>query len=264
MKINEKLVFNYRFFEHAYEYKPNSKALRYLSYLYKYQIFKVVLFVLEKILTFILCLRIPIYSDIVLSIVTSLPGLPRMFGCYLRGLYYKGRLELLEPNVIIEQGAVFSNPSKTKLHEFAFIDKYVIIAAESATVGRRVHIAPYVIVTGGGEFIIEDYACMATGSRAITATESLKPNTRSSGPMVVKSQRDVIKGRVHIKKDAFVAVGVTILTNSVVEEGVVLAANVVHSGNSEEWNYYVNKDSNDKPIKSKIFRRRKKIDLNDV
>ena len=140
----------------------------------------------------------------------------------------------------------------------------MIIAADSAVIGRRVHLAPYVIITGGGQFIIEDFACMATGSRAITATESLKPGTRSSGPMVPHDQRDVIKGIVHIKKDAFVAVGVTILTNTIVEEGVVLGANIVSPKSTEEWNIYTHQDGENKPIRAKIFKRREKINLPDV
>ena len=264
MNIDDHLVFNQHFFQHALEYKPNSRALSLLTKLFQKKAFTLPLMVFEKAITFILNLRIPIYSDIVLSLVSNLPGLPKMLGCYIRGLYYKGALQKLEPNVLIEQGATFSNPHNVQLSEFSFIDKYVIIAAEKATIGRRVHIAPFVIITGGGEFIIEDYACMATGSRAITATESLKPNTRSSGPMVSQSQRDVIKGKVHIKKDAFIAVGVTILTNSTVDEGAVLAANVVHSGNTEEWKYYVTKDSQQKPIRTQAFKRRKKLDLPDA
>ena len=261
MNINDKLVFNYKFFEHAYEYKPDSKFLPLLIKLYKNKLFSLALLVIEKIFTFLLCLRIPIYSDLILAIVSSFPGLPRMFGCYLRALYYKGKLELLEPNVIIEQGATISNPQNVCLHEFSFIDKYVIIAANSAKIGRRVHIAPFVIVTGGGEFIAEDYAGIASGCKIITATESLKPGTRSSGPMVSKSQRDIIRGFVHIKKDAFIAVGVTILTNTTIEEGVVLAANVVVSGKTKEWNFYSIQDSQNKTIRSKTLRKRKKTEL---
>jgi acetyltransferase-like isoleucine patch superfamily enzyme len=267
MDINEHIAFNCRFFEHAYEYKKEKgqgKSLRVLIWLFQNRPFLWCLFIIEKMLGFILGLRVPIYSDIVLFILTNLPGLPRMFGCYLRAVYYRTKLKRMEPNVIIEQGAIISHPEGVELHEFALIDKYVIIAADSAVIGRRVHLAPYVIITGGGKFIIEDYACMATGARAITSTESLKPGTRSSGPMIPYSQRDVIKGMVHIKKDAFVAVGVTILTNTIVEEGVVLSANIVSSGATDEWSIYLHKDSLKKPIRAKVIMRRKKLNLPDV
>ena len=267
MNINEHIAFNYRFFEHAYEYKKEKgqgKSLRILIWLFQNRVFLWCLFLIEKILGFILGVRVPIYSDIVLFILTNLPGLPRMLGCYLRAVYYRTKLKRMESNVIIEQGAIISHPDGIELHEFSLIDKYVIIAADSAVIGRRVHLAPYVIITGGGKFIIEDYACMATGAKAITATESLKQGTRSSGPMVAYNQRDVIKGIVHIKKDAFIAVGVTILTNTIVEEGVVLSANIVSSGATDEWSIYVHKDSSNKPIKSKVLKRRKKLNLPDV
>ncbi len=267
MDIYNKTVFNSRFFEHAYEYKKdnaNSSTLLRLSKLFNNKSFIWGVFVFEKIFGFLLSLRIPLYSDLVLMILTNLPGLPKMFGCYARAVYYKQKLKKLEPNVIIEQGAIISYPERVELKEFSLIDKNVIIAANSAVIGRRVHLAPFVIVTGGGEFVIEDFACMATGARAITSSESLKPGTRSSGPMIPFNQRDVIKGTVHIKKDAFVAAGVTILTNTVVEEGVVLSTNTICPKKTAEWKMYFHADSLDKPITTKIFMLREKITLPDV
>lgn len=267
MDIYNRTVFNYRFFEHAYAYKKDKqggKTLIVLIKLFKIKVFLWLLYIFESVFGFLLALPIPIYSDLVLAMITGLPGLPKMFGCYIRAVYYKFKLKKMEPNVIIEQGAVISYPKGVELHEFSLIDKYVIIAADSAVIGRRVHLAPYVIVTGGGKFIIEDYACMATGSRAVTSTESLKPGTRSSGPMVPCEQRDIIKGIVHIKKDAFVAVGVTILTDTVVEEGVVLAAHIVCPKKTEPWNYYLSQDSSGQPTKAKAYKKRQKLNLLDI
>ena len=264
MGINKKLIFNHSFFEHAYDNNPSSKLLPLLIKIFKIKGFILFLYAFERLIGFILGLKIPIYSDLMLAFVTNLPGLPRMFGCYVRGIYYKNKLKKMEPNVIIEQGAIISYPEQLELSEFSLIDKYVIIAANTAKIGRRVHLAPYVIITGGGDFIIEDYACMATGAKAITSTETLKPNTRSSGPMVPRNQRDVLKGLVHIKKDAFIAVNVTVLTNTVVEEGVVLTSGVVASGVTEEWTYYIAKDSQNKPIRTQRVMGRKKLDLPDV
>jgi carbonic anhydrase/acetyltransferase-like protein (isoleucine patch superfamily) len=260
----KKLVFNQYFFKHALESNPKSKILGLLIKLYKIKAFVFILYLFERLASFILSLRIPIYSDIMLSFITNLPGFPRMLGCYIRGLYYKNKLKKMESNVIIEQGAIISYPEQVELSEFSLIDKYVIIAANTAIIGRRVHLAPYVVITGGGNFIIEDYACMASGAKAITSTETLKPNTRSSGPMIPRQQRDVLKGLVHIKKDAFVAVNVVILTNTVIEEGVVLTSGVVASGVTQEWTYYVTKDSHNKPVRTQRVMGRKKLDLPDV
>ncbi len=261
---NNHLIFNHRFFEHAYKNNPDSKTLPILIKLYKNNIFIVFISVFEKVFSFFLGLRIPIYSDLMLMFVTHLPGLPHMFGCYVRGLYYKNKLKVMEANVLIEQGAIISHPEQVELSEFSLIDKYVIIAANTAKIGRRVHLAPYVFISGGGDFIIEDYACMASGAKAITSTETLKPGTRSSGPMIPPEQRDVLKGMVHIKRDAFIAVNATILTNTIVEKGVVLTSGIVASGATEKWTYYVIKDSANKPVRMQRVMGRKKIDLPDI
>ena len=181
-----------------------------------------------------------------------------MFGCYIRGLYYKGKLKQMSPNVLIEQGVHISHPENVELSEFSFIDKNVIIAANKCRVGRRVHIAPFVIITGGGDFEIEDYACISNHSSIITSTETLKEGTRSSGPMVPYNQRDVLRGFVKIRKDAFIGTKATVLPNVTIAEGSVVGANTVITKDTEPWNFYIQSGG-----KAKILKVRKKIELPD-
>ena len=111
--------------------------------------------------------------------------------------------------------------------------------SRSAIVGRRVHIAPRVFVSGGGDFEIEDYACIATNSNIITSTEVLKNGARCSGPMVSADQRNVFRGKVLIKKDAFIGANATILPGVTIAEGSVVGAGVTIAKNSEPWSIYV-------------------------
>lgn len=222
-------------------------------------IIKLIQTIFEYLLILIINLPIPIYATIIKMIITNLPGLPSIPGCYLRALYYKPRLKKMGKNVIIEQGAILSHPKGMELSDFAYIDKYVTIASKTAKVGRRVHIAPYSFVTGGGDFIIEDFACIANHSSIVTSTETLKPGTRSSGPMITKSQRDVIRGKVHIKKDAFIGTKATILTNVTIAEGSVIGAGVVIGKDTEPWKIYVTEGG-----KPKVIKDRKKLELEDI
>ena len=160
------------------------------------------------------------------------------------------------PNVLIDRGVQIYYPKNVELSEFCYLDKNVIIAAKSAFIGKRVHIAPNVFITGGGDFIIEDYACIAAGSIVVTSTETLKDGTRSSGPMVPVSQRNVLSGSVVIKRDAFIAVNVTILTNSVFEEGSVVMPGSIIKGTLDPWTYYKNRM---KP--EALSRKRQKLDF---
>lgn len=197
------------------------------------------LWLIESILSRLLTLPIPVYSALVHGYVTNARGLPSIHGMYLRGLYYRRKLRSMEPNVFIDQGVFIAHPDTLTLKEFAFLDKGVTIMARNVSVGRRVHIAPNVFVSGGGELEIEDYACVATNTSIITSTEILRDGARCSGPMVSADQRNVHRGKVLIEKDAFVGPSVTILPDVTISEGSVVASGVSVSKSTDPWGIYV-------------------------
>lgn len=100
---------------------------------------------------------------------------------------------------------------------------------------RRVHIAPRVIVTGGGQFEIEDYAGVSSGATIITSSEVLKDGARCCGPMVDPAQRNVLRGRVVIEKDAFIGANATILPNVTIGRGSVAGADATIRKSTEPW-----------------------------
>ncbi len=196
------------------------------------------LVVFERSATIILTLPIPIYAMLVRLIIGGARGLPSFAGVYLRALYYRGVIRKMESNVIIEQGVFIAFPENTTLKEFCFLDKNVIIMAKSVQIGRRVHIAPNVFISGGGAFRADDYSCIATGSQLITSTEILKGGARCSGPMVSADQRNVHRGQVVLEKDAFVGAGATILTDVVIAQGSVVGGGVTVARSTEAWGVY--------------------------
>ena len=189
--------------------------------------------------SFLLRLPIPIYSGLIYAWVTNSRGLPHYFGMYLRGLYYRGILGRMDSNVFIDQGVFFAYPKSVELSEFSYIDKNTIIMSKTARIGRRVHIAPRVFISGGGDFEIQDYACIATNSNIITSTEVLKDGARCSGPMVSAKQRNVLRSQVRILKDAFIGANVTILPGVTVAQGSVIGAGVTLAKDTEPWGIYV-------------------------
>ncbi len=236
-------VFNRRLIQHIIETTTTEKGrvpswMLLAAHLFSNKIFITGLAVVELIVGWLLTLPVPVYSSIVHMWVTGCRGLPHISGMYLRSLYYKQILGYMAPNVFIDQGVFFANPKKVHLEEFAYIDKNVTFMAQSVKVGRRVHIAPNVFVSGGGAFEIEDYACVATKTCIITSTEVLKGGARCSGPMVSPEQRNVLRGKVLVKKDAFVGASATILPNVVVEVGSVVAAGITLSRSTEPWGIY--------------------------
>ena len=239
-----RLAFDHKIFKHinessVKEHGRASRALTLVEQLLQVWYVKYPLAVFEKIIGFSLALPLPIYSSIVYWIITNSRGLPHFAGMYLRALYYRQKLGFMESNVFIDQGVYFAYPRSVELSEFSYIDKNVIVMSKSARVGRRVHIAPNVFVSGGGDFEIEDYACIATSSNIITSTEILKDGARCSGPMVSAHQRNVIRSKVLIKKDAFIGANATILPGVVIEQGSVIGAGVTVSKSTDPWGIYV-------------------------
>lgn len=239
-----KLIFDHRLLRHINESssKERGRASRFMlvaESLLARKLLAWPLSVVEHIISLLLTVPIPIYSSLVYAWVTQARGLPHYSGMYLRGLYYRRKLGLMEPNVFIDQDVFFAYPKMVELKEFSYIDKGVIIMSRSAKIGRRVHIASRVFISGGGDFEIEDYACIATSANVITSTEVLKHGARCSGPMVSANQRNVLRGKVLIKKDAFIGANVTILPNVTVEQGSVAAAGVILSKSTEPWGIYL-------------------------
>ena len=238
-----RLIFDHRMFRHINdaaraERGEASKLMVLAERLLRKKALTVPISLFEQLASLVLNLPIPFYRGLIYAWVSSSRGLPHFFGMYLRALYYRRRLGRMEPNVFIDQGVFFAYPKGVYLSEFSFIDKNVIVMSKTAKVGRRVHIAPSVFVSGGGHFEIEDYACIATGSKIITSTEVLKDGARCSGPMVSADQRNVLRGSVRIEKDAFVGANVTILPNVTMKRGSVAGAGVTLARDTEEWGIY--------------------------
>jgi acetyltransferase-like isoleucine patch superfamily enzyme len=239
-----KLIFDHRLIEHinAAAVKERGQASRSLllaEALLRRAVVRWPLGVMEHLLSFILTLPVPLYSSIVYMWVTHSRGLPHIGGMYLRALYYRRKLGSMEANVFIDQNVFFAYPKTVELKEFSYIDKGVLLMSRTTKVGRRVHIAPRVFVSGGGDFEIEDYACIATNSSIITSTEVLKDGARCSGPMVSSDQRNVMRGKVLIRKDAFIGANVTILPDVTVEAGSVAAAGITLSKSTQPWGIYL-------------------------
>lgn len=239
-----RLVFDYRLFKHINEssIKERGRAsaiLQLAEKLFQWKIVTIPLGVIEAVLGFVLAAPVPIYSSVVFRLVNGARGLPSHAGMYFRALYYRRKLGYMGSNVFIDQNVFFAFPKGVVLRDFSYIDKNVMVMCKTCEVGRRVHIAPRVFISGGGEFQIDDYACIATNSNIITSTEVLKDGARCSGPMVTASQRNVLRGKVLIKKDAFVGANVTILPNVVMEQGSVAAAGVTIAKSTEAWGIYI-------------------------
>jgi|GEM_PF-981269 len=212
-----------------------SKIFSLIENILKIRLVSFVLAIAETIIGIILTLPIPIYKGFIQILINNLYGLPHLSGMYIRAIYYRRKLGSMEPNVFIDKNVTFAFPKNYHLQEFSYIDKNVLIMSKSFSVGRRTHICPNVFISGGGDFEIESYACLCAGSIVLTSTEVIKDGSRCCGPMVTPSQRNVLRSKVKISKDAFVGVSSTILPGVTIAEGSVIGAGTIITESTMPW-----------------------------
>jgi acetyltransferase-like isoleucine patch superfamily enzyme len=234
------MIYDYRFFDHLISLKSAkgqqvSTVIRTARLLVSNRLVGVAIDLFERLLSVLLTLPIPLYSDLVLTLVTYFPGSPFLLGNYIRGIYWKRKLGRMGKNCIIEQGVVIRYPSDVVFDDFVLIDKNVLLEAGKIRIGRRVHIAENCVISGGGEFVMEAYSCMSHSSAAVTASDTPQNGFRGSGPMVPWEQRHVVIGKIMVKKDAFIGMGARILPNVTIEEGAVVAAGALINRDVPPW-----------------------------
>lgn len=213
--------------------------------------------IIENTFSFLLNLQIPILKDMVKMVITHYPGSPKILGNYLRGIFYKRQLKKLGKNVLIDEGVFIKNPDETELDDFVYLDKYVFLNVSKVKIGRRVHIAENCHITGAGEFIMEDFSCMAHSSAVVTASDTPNFGYRGSGPMVPMEQRKVEIGKVHIKKDAFIGMAARLINNVTVGEGAVVGSGAMVVKDIPDWKIAVG-------VPAKVIGEREAVKFPDV
>ena len=86
--------------------------------------------------------------------------------------------------------------------------------------------------------IIGDYVGIASGARIITGTDSYYGGKRMSG-VLPEEQRNVIRGRVVIEKDAFIGTNAVIHPNVTIGEGAIIGSNGLVLNDVEPWSINV-------------------------
>ena len=212
-----------------------STILRLYASLIRFPLVQLLLSIVESLLGFILALPIPLYADLVETIIKYLPGSPYYLGNYLRAVFYSKKLKRFDRNVIIEEGVTIFHKDKTEFDEFVLIDKFVLLEAAEIKIGKRVHLSHNCAISGNGKFIMGDYSCLSHSSSVVTATEVPAGGARTSGPMAPMNQRNLIFADVIIEKDAFVGMSVTLQPGVRIGEGAVVGSGSVVTKDVEPW-----------------------------
>lgn len=160
-------------------------------------------------------------------------------------------------NVTIFKYAVIVKPEVIEIGDNAKIDDFTFIYGGKGTkIGRYVHIPPFTSIIGGGELEIGDYVGISGGCRIFTGTETYFGGKRMSGALPLE-QRNVKRGKIIIKKDAFVGTNSIIFPDVTIGEGAVIGAGSIVRKDVKAWTINVGN-----PLKT--IKKRPRITVPDI
>lgn len=191
----------------------------------------------DKHVPFSLIARVGIKSLIRDPFLYILRNYPGGVGIKLRELYYKRKFKKMGRFVILDEGVIVDEPEKISISDFVWIDKNVRLLAYwgSIEIGRRVHVAENVMISGGGHVTIGDYAAIARGASIYSHSEAIVGGKRLSGPMIPESQKGMKTAPINISKDALIGVNAVILPGVNIGEGAIVGANSMVNKDVGDW-----------------------------
>jgi maltose O-acetyltransferase len=187
--------------------------------------------------------------------------LPMKLGKYLRYYYWKPKLHFLGKNVNIDVGVHFQKPKYISIDDDSWIDKGVIILAgpdQSSRlrrliknenfslemgyvhIGKRVHIAPYSIISGIGGVYISDDCGLSSGLKMYSFTHHYRSDTDKSdrnycfSPLIDQQRQFMLEGPIYLGENVGVALNVVILPGVSIGSNSFIGINSVVNTSFEE------------------------------
>jgi dTDP-4-amino-4,6-dideoxy-D-glucose acyltransferase len=130
-------------------------------------------------------------------------------------------------NSLIDFGAIIEGPGNISVSDYVWIDRYVELNALAGEIeiGRRVHIAPRVIIAGFGGVYIGDYVGIGANAHILSHSEVVDGGKRMSGPMIPEEMKGMKTAPVRLEKDCVIGTGAVVLPGITIGEGAVVAPN---------------------------------------
>ncbi len=141
-------------------------------------------------------------------------------------------------NVLISKKASIYGASEISIGNNTRIDDFVILSG-NITIGNNVHIAVQAsLFAGESGIILEDF--VGISSRTVVYAESDDYSGEAmTNPTVPDEYRNIICGKVVLKRHALVGTGSTILPGVTIEEGTSVGSMSLVNKSLDEWGMYV-------------------------
>lgn len=147
-------------------------------------------------------------------------------------LLYKGTgAEIFPTAKIVQQNNLL-------LDDYAVISDFCFVLAGTYTkIGKYSRLAPYAMITGGGETYIHEYVDISYSAKILTGSDDIYSGYLSL-PKVPAEQRKITRGRVEIHSYAYIGINTIIYPGVTIAEGAMTEPNTIVKQNLEAWTIY--------------------------
>ena len=141
-------------------------------------------------------------------------------------------------DVTIWPDAKIVGADRVSVGDAVIIDDFVfMMSGPVTTLGSFVHIASFALITGGGEFEMQDFSGLSGGVRVYTGNEDYSGRALTN-PTVPAPFRVPTRSFVRIERHAIVGANAVILPGVVIGEGAVVGANSLVHKDCRPWTVY--------------------------
>lgn len=126
-------------------------------------------------------------------------------------------------------------PDRIWIGDHVIVDDFVLmIPGARAAIGSYVHVASFCSITGGGEFVLDDFSGLSAGCRLITGSEDFTGESLTN-PTVPAEFRNVTRSFVRIGRHAILGTNVVVMPGVSIGEGASVGANSLVNRDLEPW-----------------------------
>ena len=151
---------------------------------------------------------------------------------------YQINFKSIGQDVVVWEKAKIIYPESISIGNSVIIDDFVFfMGGQKTDIGSFVHIGAFTGITGGGEFIMEDFSGLSGGVKVYTGNEDYLGGCLTN-PTVPYPYRVATRSFIHIQKHAIVGANSVILPGVTIGEGASIGANSLVTKDCEPWKVY--------------------------
>ena len=147
-------------------------------------------------------------------------------------------LERVGADVVVFPTARIVPAHRVSIGDSVIVDDFVFIHAGSRTdIGSFVHIASFTSVTGGGEFVMDDFSGLSGGVRIYTGNEDYSGGCLTN-PTVPAPYRVAERSHVRLERHVIVGANTVVLPGVTIGEGAAVGAGALVTRDLDPWTVY--------------------------